>query len=254
MACITVDWSCVPDEELQSYSAEQIERAELLAEAAIRVLTAGQVGNCPTTVRPCTAGCAETYQTFGGAGWMTPVIRDGQWYNTCGCKPSDCACSNLTTIRLQGPVASIEEVTLNGQVLDPSFYRVDNQRELVRLGGPEWPACQDMAAPLTDEGTMGVSYVRGAKLDRLGEFVAGLLAQEFLNACVGRECRLPSYVQSMSREGVSMDFSEGMFPGGRTGIDEVDVWVASWNPYQSKGPSRVYSPESISHRETTWSQ
>lgn len=255
MSCINVDWSCVPQEEFEEYSDAQVERAELLAQSAIQVLTGRQVGNCPVVVRPCVTRCAQTTGgAIDGGPWMRPFIRDGQWYNTCGCGPEDCGCGTLTRILLEGPVGDIVEVRLDGEVLDPSTYRVDNGRELIRLSGPEWPSCQDMSAPISAEGTMAVTYVRGAALDRLGEFVAGLLAQEFLNACVGRECRLPSYVQSMSREGVSMDFSEGVFPGNRTGIDEVDIWVASWNPYKTKSPARVFSPDSVSRRRTTWSQ
>lgn len=252
--CIDVDWSCIPEAEFAEYTPDQVAIAEMLAQASIRVLTGGQFGTCPITVRPCVIGCLSGNDFLASTGqpWMVPYMRDGRWYNACGCRNTiDCSCRSLTRIVLRGPVGKIHSVKVDGQVVDPAFYRLDNSRELVRLGGPEWPSCQDMSLSPNDVGTMSVTYTRGAVLDRLGQFVAGMLAKEYLNACTGRECRLPSYVESMARDGVTMDFSEGMFPGNRTGIDEVDVWVQSWNPYKVKAPAAVYSPDAMpmrSHR------
>jgi hypothetical protein len=110
-----------------------------------------------------------------------------------------------------------------------------------------------MAAPTTAAGTMSVEYTRGAALDSLGEFVAGLLANDYLEACNGGECSLPAGVTSLARQGVQIEFGPEMFPGGRTGIDAVDVWVESWNPYKVKSPSRIYSVDKVRARQTTWS-
>lgn len=239
--CISVDWSCVEPEKFATYDDATIARAEQLAAAAIRVLTGGQVGNCPTVVRPCTSACAASGSMLTGAPWMTPYISNGVWYNTCGCRPGTCSCTALVTVRLPGPIGLIESVKVDGETVDPSFYFVDDARTLTRIGGPEWPRCQDMTAPDTAEGTMSVTYVRGAVLDSLGEFVAGLLAREFLNACTDAECSLPASVISLARQGVTMEFGDGVFPGNRTGIDAVDIWVSSWNPYGVRTPSRVYS-------------
>lgn len=246
--CIEVDWSCMAQEEFDALTPAQVERAELLAQAAIQTLTGHQVGNCPRYIRPCLAGCITSY---GPDSPVAPYIRDGNWYNACGCRPADCSCSMLERVIFNDKVASIDGVWIDGVLQDPSNYRVDNDRELVRMGGDLWPTCQDMSLPAA-EAKMVVKYTPGAKMDRLGAFAAGMLAQQFAYACTGQECRLPSYVQSMSRDGVTMDFSEGVFPGNRTGIDEVDIWVASWNPYQVKSPARVFSPDAMPHRQTTW--
>lgn len=245
-ACIVVDWSCIPDEDLLELDPDIKLRAELFAQAAIRVLTGGQVGNCPVTVRPCVSGCAPASPI------MNPEIRDGRWYNTCGCPAERCSCSALTKIILKGPVGGIAGVYVDGSPVSPSYYRVDNGNELIRLGGPEWPTRQDMTLPDTEVGTMAVTYYQGAVLDKTGEFVAGILAKEFLDACEGRECRLPFGVESLSRQGVNLDFSGGLFPGNRTGIEEVDIWVAAWNPYAQKSPSMVFSPDELGDRRVTW--
>lgn len=246
LPCIAVDWSCLTDEQQAALDPDAKTRAELLAQNTIRVLTGGQVGNCPILVRPCIAGCGVDFPI------LNPVIRDGRWYNTCGCPAEDCSCVALTKVILKGPVGGIVEVKVNGEALDPAMYRVDNGNELVRISGPTWPTCQDMTLADDQPGTMSVSYFQGAALDRVGRFVAGVLAKEYLDACNGEECRLPFGVSSLTRQGVDFDFSAGLFPGNRTGIEQVDIWVAAWNPYSQKAPSMIFSPDEMGHRQTTW--
>ena len=57
----------------------------------------------------------------------------------------------------------------------------------------------------------------------------------------------------MARQGVQFTFGPEVFPNGRTGIDSVDLWVESWNPYKVKSPSRIYSVDKVRPRQTTWS-
>ncbi len=251
--CIPVDWSCKTDEEMADITPAQRVRAEAFAQTAIQVLTGRQLGNCPITVRPCLAGCLSMDPSYkSGGGLLNPYLRNGKWYNTCGCNPTDCACTYFERIVLAGPVARIVEVKVDGVVIPSTDYRVDNHRELVPLNGQEWLHCQEMTEPDTEPGTMSVTYVRGAEIDALGAFVAGLLASEYLNACSGAECRLPSSVVSMARQGISYEFGESVFPNNKTGMDEVDLWVQSWNPYNVKSPSRVFSVDKMPHRQVTW--
>lgn len=254
VTCITVDWSCMPDEEVDALNPVMKERAERFAQMAIRILTAGQVGGCPITVRPCVSSCTSStlFAPWAGLPWV-PFLRDGVWYNGCGCTPTDCSCSTLTTINLAGPVGSVPVVKVDGVTLvSGQDYRVDKQDRLVRLGGPEWPTCQDMTLDDTEVGTMSVEYVQGVTLDTMGEFVAGLLAMEYLNACNNKKCRLPATVTSVVRQGVTMEFGKEIFPGGRTGMQEVDLWVATWNPYKVKMPSMVFSPDVMQPTQTQW--
>jgi hypothetical protein len=255
-ACITVNWDCNPEirDSVEPGDVVNRERAELFAQAAIQVLTGRQLANCPITVRPCLSRCAGSSRaTFMGEPWMVPYIKGGRWYNSCGCQPFDCACKALDVIYLDGPVAEVVSVTIDGVLVPPAEYRIDNGNQLVRLGETEWPACQDFAAPTTAPGTMAVEYIKGAALDVLGEFVAGLLANDFLNACNGGECSLPAGVTSIARQGVQLEIGPNLFPGGRTGIDAVDLWVETWNPYKVKSASRIHSVDKVRPRQTTWS-
>lgn len=125
-----------------------------------------------------------------------------------------------------------------------------------------WPTCQDMTLPATQPGTWDVQYLRGKPVPEFGLYAAGMFACELVKACLpdaGDCCRLPANVQSIVREGVSMELEaftlggvDGKAEFGRTGIPEVDMWLTMVNPHRSTGPSRAYSPDRPRPRRTTW--
>lgn len=259
--CWPVDVSCVsdwdatdpesPDEEdpLPLYSEADKARAIALAGQTLRFLTAYRVGGCPVVVRPCRAGCApRTWREYpvtgaGSTPWF-PVNLGGTWLNIgCGCGGDGCSCSRVSEVRLHGPVGAVAEVKVDGEILSPSAYRADPGGRLVRVDGVEWPLCQDMNAPDTEPGTWSVSYTAGAPVDGLGAWVAGILAGEYVRACKGGNCRLPSSVVQIVRDGVTMTLGTGAFPGNLTGITEVDSWVARWNPTGLRSGPVVWSPD-----------
>jgi len=263
----TTDWTCAypdnedgsPNETLDAMDPMVRARAEALAWRTIATLTAYQVAPCPITVRPCRRGCntAVTYYesrvTSGGqtGGTFNPVLSGGVWTNTCGCTSDPCSCGQMCEIFLPGPVGGIVDVTLNGAVLDPTAYRVDNGDRLVRQDGECWPPCQDMNAQIGTDNTWSVTYYMGAAPDGLTNWIAGLLAVEYAKACTGGKCRLPSGVTMVTRQGVTLELQTGMFPNGATGIREVDAWLAGINPYGLKQPPRISSPDYRPSRITT---
>lgn len=241
----TPDLGCIGDEEWEAFGPEVQARAVDLAWASMKFLSGGRLGYCAVTARPCKAGCRD-------AGWATPygaafvpVQSGGEWFNlACGCGASgDCGCSVVCEVAFPGAVAMVTEVLLGGATLDPTAYRLLDANRLVRTDGDCWPVCQDLAAAPTEAGTFAVSYVPGIVPGPAGLWAVGLLAVEFARACTGGKCRLPSSVTSLSRQGVSFEFSQGMFAGGMTGIREVDAYVMSINPTHLKQPPRVWSPD-----------
>lgn len=262
--CWPVDWSCADDTWVGELDPGVKERAEALAVATLRALTAYQVGGCPVAVRPCAETCGTTtYLTApvlgGNSGalggpvgqWWPHIGPDGNWTNTaCGCR-SGCSCEFVPEVVLPGVVGIITEVNLDGATLDPSAYRVDNGNRLVRVDGGVWPTCQHMARPAGDPGTFTVVYQPGYPVDALGAWAAGKLAEQFAQACVGGKCSLPSGVQSIAKQGVTMQIGTGAFPGGQTGIVEVDAWVRTWNPNALAMPTTVWSPDINYGRTTT---
>lgn len=237
--------------------------AEASAAQTLRMLTGYRVGGCATTVRPCKRSCVpgtwlvapETWGSYAGySGYgYSPYVRDGQWYNACGCQSDNCSCTEVREVYLPGHAGRIDSVQVDGVVLDPTAYRVDNGNQLVRQDGLDWPVCQDMNLPDGQEGTFSVTYLDGNPVDALGAHVAGILAQEFARACVNAACALPDRVQSLTRQGISMQMQpdETEFPGGRTGVRFVDDWIQVWNPTASL-PAGVYSPDAPKARRTTW--
>lgn len=238
MKCVpwTPNYAC--DDNWSTYDPDLQMRATDLAWASLRHLTAGRVGHCPARLRPCRQDCS-------GEVTYRPYIRDGQWYNAaCGTHRDRCSCDHLWTVSMPGEVASVRQVVLGGEVLVEGVdYRLADRRDLIALAGRVWPTCQDMTQDFDGADAFTVDYVPGIAPGEAGLWAAGVLASEFAKACSGSKCRLPSSVTSVSRQGVTMEFSEGFFANGQTGIREVDAYVLSVNPNHLHTPSRVWSPD-----------
>lgn len=251
------DWSCEFDEtQLAQMRTDQVLAARLdLAEdfawALLAAKTLYRIGRCPVVVRPCAARRAPElgFQVapVGSGNWggiigrWAPYISGGRWYNACGCTRSDdCSCSSLSEVVLPGPVGGIESVTIDGEALPATAYRVDNGNRLVRIDGGVWPACQDMSLP-SGEGVFEVAYYRGAVPNPMARAAAGLLAAEFYKACSGKACKLPYNITSLSRSGESYELEPTDF-SGPTGIPQVDLLIEIMNPNKLKVPSGIAMP------------
>lgn len=264
VSCGVVNWGCADEDFVAALNPDTKALAETLAWETLRSLTAYRLGNCPVTVRPCSAGCWQrsSWQTAPvvgsltqdwGSGMLQPRIQDGHWLNTCGCYSfDDCACTVLSEVILPGPVGRVDAVLLDGIVLDPSTYRVDNGNRLVRVTGGTWPACQAMASDIDEIDTFAVTYVQGFAPDQMAAWSAGLLAVEFAKACSGKKCALPQGVQAIARQGISLQINQDMFEGGSTGLTVVDAYVRLLNPRHVTQAARIYSPDHGPVRTTTW--
>jgi hypothetical protein len=257
------DWSCryTADEIIEIRNDPELqpnlEVAEAFAWSLLASLTAYQIGVCPVTIRPCATACAPSgsipYAIAGGRssglgtgaiGMLNPYISGGRWYNACSCSRGGCGCTSLPTVKLPGPVGKITEVWLDGTLLAPDTYRVDDGFMLVRTDGEDWPACQDLAAD--DHAGFSVTYYRGAAPNAMTRRAAGVLANEFLLACDKDDaCRLPSNVTRASRGGESYEFDRTDFPDGDTNIPEVNAIIRIYNPYGAKAPTTIASPDSL---------
>ena len=110
-----------------------------------------QFGTCEITVRPCKPKTCDpitlsqliywdsrAYLQFGPGAYnlgvlsFFPTLIDGQVFNIqCGCPSGCCTCESDCEVKLPGPIASISNVTVDGVVLDPSWYRVVDGNTLV---------------------------------------------------------------------------------------------------------------------------
>lgn len=238
--------------EWDSYDQGQQERAIALASATLTRLCGYRVGGCPVTVRPCKRSALSAYQAVaywdvGHAGWITgaPVVfNGGTWVESCGCR-TDCACTVLCSVELPGPVGAVQKVMLDGVQMDPDDYLVDGNHLLyVGAGDCVWPTCQDVTKPDTEVDTFSVTYLNGYPVDALGSVACAILALEYARAATSNtKCRLPTGVTSIVRQGISIDLAGGAFPNGLTGLQEVDTYIALWNPTALRQQTRVWSPD-----------
>jgi hypothetical protein len=113
-----------------------------------------------------------------------------------------------------------------------------------------------MAAATTEANTWQVSYTKGTPVPEGGQVAAGVLACELAKGATNdRTCQLPQRVQTIARQGVTVQLLDSFddVEKGRTGIWLVDSWVASVT--QPKRGGSVYSVDipNPRHRTTTWS-
>lgn len=231
-------------------------------EAATLVLwteSGQQYGFCDRTVRPCRRDC------WGGGGWGSwfewdrgvwsswprPVLYAGEWFNlTCQTCPGSCSCTGIESAILPAPVYSILQVKLDGSVMPTGSYRMDEDIQLVRTDGGRWPMCQDMAAADTADNTWSVTARFGRPVPTLGQLALGELAAEIANACMGVDCRLPTNVASLAREGVSITFDPTTMNDVARRLYFVGMFIETVNPKRLRGRARVYDVDGPDFRRT----
>lgn len=187
-------------------------------------------GSCSDTVRPCgpRSGCVgRDFYGRNRASW-------------CGCRGiHQCGSVRLSQVTLGVyPVTDITEVKVDGEVLDPSLYRVDDFRWLVRLNDPDgsnpgWPTCQRMDLADTEDDTFAVTVTYGSEPPVAGRRAAAVLACQLSLACqpetVG-ECRLPRGLTQISRQGVDISIlSPSTVEEMKAALPEVALFLDAYN-------------------------
>lgn len=192
-------------------------------------------GEVTDTIRPCGINTSVSW----GLRYVPSIgleAAERLLTGWCGCfSTRNCGCSHVSEIKLPGyPVTGVNYVKIDGQILDPARYRIDDHRWLVYLpddGRNGWPCCQDMTAADTEPDTWSVSYTYGRLPDQGGVNAAASLGCQLALACTPGDttCRLPKRVTTITRQGVSTAILDPLtlFRDGQTGLPEVDLWIAS---------------------------
>lgn len=239
-----VHWTC----ELSTLNPAATGIAVATATETLYALTGQRFGLCEVTLRPCRDDCGDGrfYDDFGppwtARYWPQPALIGGLWFNlTCGSCTSGCSCGEVSEVRLPAPVYDITEVVIDGVVLSPSAYRLDNSRILVRTDGGKWPRYNDLSAD-SGTGTWSVTAQYGEPLPAGTALAMGQLACEIAKAAGGGDCKLPAGLQQLVRQGVTISYPDvgELFRKGRTGLYLVDAFIATWNPAGLRQRSRVY--------------
>lgn len=237
------------------YTDAQKELALGIATTTMWAATGRQFGPCEITIRPCQQGPAwDTYRVYpawwgsgANSGGFFPFLYGGQWFNACGCG-SGCCCKPHCEIVLPGPVASIEEVLVHGEVVPDTDYRVDvaeGAYHLVKTTSGCWPTCQNFNEPADGEHAFAVTFTRGRAVPDTVLGATGILACEVAKGIVGADCALPNRMQSLTRQGVTAEFitSELDVDTFQTGIYAVDMVIRAVNPSRRTRPPQVFSPD-----------
>lgn len=209
-------------------------------------------GECEATVWPCCQAdlCSGgQWGSFAGYPYLPDIVQ-GRWYNISPgrpCVPWECG-RNVPTVDLgRYPVTEISEVKIDGVALDPSSYRLDSWRFLVRIDGELWPVTQNLtAASDAETDTWTVSFVYGQPPPQSGVSAAAQLACELTKHCQNdQKCALPLRVTAISRQGVTYSLADVMdvLDRGKTGLYFVDLFLDTYNPDGLVRPARVLSPD-----------
>lgn len=216
-------------------------------------------GICWRTVRPCRESCSCWSAPRLSTAWAWSYL-DGGWGWSDGCG-GRCGCGGESVVRLAGyPVREILEVRIDGVAL-PEFdangnrnWRLDRHRRLVRMDDPGppslprvWPSCQNTSLDDTEAGTFSVRYSWGQQPPELGKLAAAAVAAELYRSITpgGGECKLPTSVTRVVRQGVTIERivpTAAMVSEGSTGIPAIDLFVSTVGT-KGKRRSSVWSPD-----------
>ncbi len=224
-------------------------------------------GRCTQTVRPCSDGCGcwgNWNDLFPGLSPGAPQFPVGAWgpwpiFNSWGWGwgwgGAGCGCSPLSRALLPGyPVTEVTEVKVDGVVLDPDEYRLDDNRWLTRLADADgvaqwWPGCQDLDRPDTEANTWSATYNYGVPAPEIGHKAAAQLGGMIYEACTGGECATPPGTIQKTRQGVTVQMSPfvawGRNAAGhwQTGLPLVDMFLSSYNSAGVRRRPVIWSPD-----------
>lgn len=215
-------------------------------------------GVCDDVVRPQGTGSCEL--ALWGRAWYARTGRwPAPWEFPAG---YGCGCGGVSEVSLGGwPIVDVSEVMLNGVVLpEANNWRVDDYATLVRIADADgnrqvWPCWQRLDLAATEDDTWQVTYQYGTAPPAMGVRAAASLGCQLALSCSpetvgGGECRLPERVTSITRQGVTAVVLDpfSFLDNGRTGIYDVDLFLAAANPGGVTRRGTSTSPQSRARR------
>lgn len=215
-------WPC---EEPPSADPAVVRVGLRTAQRLLSTRSGGIYGDCTATEkfypRPAST-CGMPYKDRGG------LWRNGGRGGACCALP----------LRFR-PVRGVVEATLFGEVLDPESYGVEGF-QLVRYAAC-WPASDECGEP-----PVSVTYRWGRPIEEDAQLALGEVALEVIESLCGRPCRLPSKLSALTRQGVTMEFSdsEEQYERWLLGLPLADAWLQSVNPNAKKRRVRFSDPDS----------
>lgn len=175
--------------------------------------TCKQFGTCAIERSRVWPVCRHRYSWTPGFGY---------WLRAGACS---CGLGNFVPLG-DAPVVSIEGVWEAGVELDPSDYRVDDWKRLVRTDGNTWVNGASLAGAQGDPGTLEVAWTYGLVVPDDALLMCKLVAYQ-VAADVLEQCGTPSSnATRVTREGVEITITP---PKGDTGIALVERWLSNFH-------------------------
>jgi hypothetical protein len=215
------------EDDFEAWDEALLVATEILYELSSRQYP----GICTDTIRPQAVYRAVERWPYW---WPAPsgAISTAPW-GYCSChRPRETGCARVPEIKLPGTKVNPDPtsiiVKIDGNVLDPDQYRVDDHRYLVRTDGHGWPCCQRMTLDDSEPGTFSITYEYGRAPTASAIRACKTLAAQFMKAWSGdKTCELPQRVQTITRQGVTAAVVDPftLFDKGKTGINSIDMWL-----------------------------
>jgi hypothetical protein len=207
-------------------------------------------GTSTLTVRPCTKHHSGWFDYMSWP-WITSFLSDIAWsmwpgawllpLPLCGDGESIPPLHQIDLVKT--PIASVNTVTVDGDVLDSSAYRVDNWQYLVRIDGGEWPWSQNLNLDDTNPGTWSINYTFGEAVPLAGQLACGEFAREIALYLAGdKSCKLPQRTTSTTRQGVTQQMIpiDDLLKLGHTGLFLTDSFIIAFNRNGRTSRGRIY--------------
>lgn len=165
------------------------------ATEAMWVLTGRRFGVCSASVRP---------------------VRNRRPY------PGSWHCTD-DGIALHSPLVSVDEVRLDGALF--TDYQIRNGRTIHRTDGEAWPEHQDLAKPVTEDGTLEITYTYGTPPPMMVSRATRELAVQYV--LLDREselCQLPMGAKRVTYQGLTIDMERALESSNRLISDAVNSY------------------------------
>jgi hypothetical protein len=233
-----------------------------IAQEILYQKTGGQFDECQQTLRPCRRDCEDGWAYDSswneyGTGWPYPYLYAGQWFNMgCGGCTGTCSCTVFHEILLPDSVSSVDDITIDGVSLEPleEIVVLYDFKRLIRIDGGTWPRCNDLSKAAGEEGTWTITFTTGTPVPPLGQAALGELTTQLIAACLQVECRLPSNVQSIVRQGITQTMFDPnvLFAEGKLGLYFCDLFISTYNPANIRDRARAIDVDRRGPRYQTW--
>jgi hypothetical protein len=218
--------------------------SDYAAESAIEIATAVLYeitgrrwsGTASASVRP---SAVDTSSKAIVPGW---VESWGSYDSSVGaCTPTDVLDLGYF------PVTAITQVRIDGVVVSPSVYQLQEQKLLVRIDGGTWPCTQNLSAAPTLADTFEVNIVHGIDPPVAGKHCCAFYAAELAKSFCNLDCALPQRTQYVTRQGVSTILADplNVIERGMVGLPNVDSWVRAVNPHGRRKRSMMVSNRNV---------